>query len=83
MKALLLRTNNHGGSYWKPSGVCTGARRPSRVLAAVILTHELSHALFPQAPDAKKEEFRSYLGRSGVIDALTKGAQIWSVAKSP
>ena len=25
-----------------------------------------------QAPDAKKEEFRSYLGRSGVIDALTK-----------
>ena len=26
-----------------------------------------------QAPDAKKEEFRSYLGRSGVIDALTKG----------
>lgn len=25
-----------------------------------------------QAPDAKKEEFRTYLGRSGVIDALTK-----------
>jgi len=25
-----------------------------------------------QAPDAKKEEFRSYLGRSGCIDALTK-----------
>ena len=27
-----------------------------------------------QGPDAKKEEFRSYLTRSGVIDALTKGA---------
>jgi len=25
-----------------------------------------------QAPDAKKEEFRRYLERSGVIDALTK-----------
>ena len=25
-----------------------------------------------QGPDAKKEEFRSYLTRSGVIDALTK-----------
>merc|ERR1719440_929151 len=25
-----------------------------------------------QAPDAKKEEFRGYLGKSGVIDALTK-----------
>jgi hypothetical protein len=25
-----------------------------------------------QAPDAKKEEFRAYLNKSGVIDALTK-----------
>jgi hypothetical protein len=27
-----------------------------------------------QAPDAKKEEFRAYLSKAGVIDALTKGA---------
>ena len=27
-----------------------------------------------QSPDTKKEEFRRYLERSGVIDALTKGA---------
>ena len=27
-----------------------------------------------QAPDAKKEEFRKYLDKSGVVDALTKGA---------
>ena len=26
-----------------------------------------------QSPDTKKEEFRRYLERSGVIDALTKG----------
>ena len=26
-----------------------------------------------QAPDAKKEEFRQYLAKAGVIDALTKG----------
>ena len=27
----------------------------------------------PQTPDSKKEEFRKYLEKSGVIDALTKG----------
>ena len=27
-----------------------------------------------QTPDSKKEEFRKYLEKSGVIDALTKGA---------
>lgn len=27
-----------------------------------------------QTPDSKKEEFRKYLERSGVIDAFTKGA---------
>ena len=27
-----------------------------------------------QTPDAKKEEFRKYLDKSGVVDALTKGA---------
>ena len=26
-----------------------------------------------QTPDSKKEEFRKYLEKSGVIDALTKG----------
>ena len=26
-----------------------------------------------QSPDAKKEEFRKYLDRAGVVDALTKG----------
>lgn len=25
-------------------------------------------------PDAKKEEFRKYLDKAGVVDALTKGA---------
>lgn len=34
------------------------------------------HTLPPvQSPDVKKEEFRRYLERSGVIDALTKGAR--------
>ena len=28
-----------------------------------------------QTPDSKKEEFRKYLEKSGVIDALTKGRQ--------
>ena len=39
-----------------------------------------------QSPDTKKEEFRRYLERSGVIDALTKGglarkshALVWSL----
>ena len=37
----------------------------------------LCHPLFPlrsnyQTPDSKKEEFRKYLEKSGVIDALTK-----------
>lgn len=27
-----------------------------------------------QTPDAKKEEFRKYLDKAGVVDALTKGA---------
>ena len=27
-----------------------------------------------QTPDSRKEEFRKYLEKSGVIDALTKGA---------
>lgn len=26
-----------------------------------------------QTPDAKKEEFRKYLDKAGVVDALTKG----------
>lgn len=26
-----------------------------------------------QTPDSKKQEFRKYLEKSGVIDALTKG----------
>ncbi len=29
-----------------------------------------------QQPDVKKEEFRRYLERSGVIDSLTKGARV-------
>ena len=32
-------------------------------------------------PDAKKEEFRKYLDKSGVVDALTKGA--WKRAPLP
>jgi hypothetical protein len=31
--------------------------------------------LLVQTPDSKKEEFRKYLEKSGVIDALTKGAR--------
>ena len=30
-----------------------------------------------QAPDSKKEEFRKYLEKNGVIDALTKGALVF------
>ena len=29
-------------------------------------------SLSPQTPDAKKEEFRKYLEKAGVVDALTK-----------
>ena len=46
------------------------------------LTHPLSRSarptpfpldsLPPQTPDAKKEEFRKYLERAGVVDALTR-----------
>jgi len=36
------------------------------------LTGSLPPPAPPQSPDAKKEEFRKYLERSGVIDALTK-----------
>lgn len=28
----------------------------------------------PQTPDIKKEEFRKYLEKAGVVDALTRGA---------
>ena len=28
---------------------------------------------FAQTPESKKQEFRKYLEKSGVIDALTKG----------
>ena len=34
---------------------------------------------FSQTPDSKKEEFRKYLEKSGVIDALTKGADRFSL----
>ena len=33
-----------------------------------------------QSPDTKKEEFRRYLERSGVIDALTKGELVLKTA---
>jgi hypothetical protein len=33
-----------------------------------------------QTPDAKKEEFRKYLDKAGVVDALTKGASNNSLA---
>lgn len=29
--------------------------------------------IFLQTPESKKQEFRKYLEKSGVIDALTKG----------
>lgn len=29
--------------------------------------------LLTQTPDAKKEEYRKYLEKSGVVDSLTKG----------
>jgi hypothetical protein len=32
------------------------------------------HLRGSQTPDSKKEEFRKYLEKSGVIDALTRGA---------
>ena len=37
-----------------------------------ILRSHASHTLIVQSADAKKEEFRKYLEKSGVIDALTK-----------
>jgi hypothetical protein len=36
-------------------------------------TPEKTRRAPPQTPDSKKEEFRKYLEKSGVIDALTKG----------
>ena len=49
-------------------------RRNIRVLLNVARLDALKKLqLHAQAPDAKKEEFRRYLERSGVIDALTKG----------
>ena len=35
-----------------------------------------THLFASQSPDTKKEEFRRYLERSGVIDALTKGGLV-------
>ena len=35
-----------------------------------------------QAPDAKKEEFRAYLSKAGVIEALTKGARTASTPEA-
>ena len=32
---------------------------------------------FLQTPDAKKEEYRKYLEKSGVVDSLTKGEAYW------
>ena len=34
-----------------------------------------------QTPESKKQEFRKYLEKSGVIDALTKGEKdVWKMA---
>ena len=38
-----------------------------------LLTRSTSHFLLHQTPDAKKEEYRKYLEKSGVVDSLTKG----------
>jgi hypothetical protein len=38
----------------------------------------MTPSLAVQSPDAKKEEFRKYLDKAGVVDALTKGA--WPAA---
>ena len=43
-----------------------------RMFSRRALTGSLPPPAPPQSPDAKKEEFRKYLERSGVIDALTK-----------
>ncbi len=37
-----------------------------------MLNEAVSEAVGFEAPDAKKDEFRKYLERSGVIDALTR-----------
>ena len=57
-----------------PSCPCSTARA-SRYVAAVpiVIFLALTSRLPSQSPDTKKEEFRRYLERSGVIDALTKG----------
>ena len=42
-------------------------RQTDRLILHTSSTHQ-------QTPDSKKEEFRKYLEKGGVIDALTKGA---------
>ncbi len=38
-----------------------------------IIYYSFSFPELLQTPDAKKEEFRKYLEKSGVIDQITKG----------
>ena len=57
-----------------PSCPCSTARASRYVAAVPIVIFLALTSRFPsQSPDTKKEEFRRYLERSGVIDALTKG----------
>ena len=53
----------------RPCGRFAAVPSPVRASRAC---DRLARVLNPQAPDAKKEEFRKYLGNAGVIDALTK-----------
>lgn len=51
--------------------VCLLASKHPTMVSNIAHTHA-SHTLIVQSADAKKEEFRKYLEKSGVIDALTK-----------
>ena len=42
-------------------------------LTSALKTSFPDSLLFLQTPESKKQEFRKYLEKSGVIDALTKG----------
>jgi hypothetical protein len=57
-----------------------------RLCAKSLTTSSLPTLLLPslplQTPDAKKEEFRKYLEKAGVVDALTKGASAISLHSS-
>jgi hypothetical protein len=79
---LLKRGSRHAdvvfcGMISRRADICCCASISRHQAYSIVL---LSLIFASQTPDSKKEEYRKYLEKSGVIDALTKGTCVPNVA---